>query len=132
MFLDHQISVAAASGAIGALVFIEPKSGHSPNESYPYTPWTSGEAIMERPMAQNLGDPLTPGLPAIDDMYRGPKNLTNFASIPTQPISYNDAMHLLKHLKGKYIILRKMFIQSVTQAARMKKSEYSFQWKSNL
>ena len=132
MFLDHQISVAAASGAIGALIFIEPKSGPSPNESYPYTPWMSDEAIMERPMGQNLGDPLTPGLPAIDNMYRGPKNLTNFASIPTQPISYNDAMHLLKHLKGKYIILRRMIIQSVTQVARIKKSEYSSQWKSNL
>ena len=87
---------------------------------------------MERPMGENLGDPLTPRLPAIDDMYRGPKNLTNFASIPTQPISYNDAMHLLKHLKGKYIILRKMFIQSVTQAARMKNPSTPPNRKSNL
>ncbi|KAJ7380081.1 hypothetical protein OS493_010789 [Desmophyllum pertusum] len=33
-------------------------------------------------------------------MYRGPKNMTNFAPIPSQPISYNDALVLLRQLKG--------------------------------
>ena len=97
----RQIDYAAALGAIGALVFPEPpRSGHGPNDTYPNTRWTSGEAIPERPMAANLGDPLTPGMPSIDGIYRGPMNMTKFGAIPTQPISYNDALLLLKQLKG--------------------------------
>ena len=52
-------------------------------------------------MAQNLGDFLTLGLLAIDGMYRGPNNNTGFGLIPVQPISYSDAMHLLRLLRGK-------------------------------
>lgn len=92
---------AVALGAVGALVFPEPPpSGHSPNDTYPNTRWTSGEAIPERPVATNWGDPRTPGMPSIDGMYRGSMNMTKFAPIPIQPISYNDALILLKQLKG--------------------------------
>lgn len=88
-------------GAIGALVFPEPpESGHGPNDTYPNTRWTSGDAVPERPAATNFGDPLTPGIPSIDGMYRRPKNMTALAAIPTQPISYNDALYLLRQLKG--------------------------------
>ena len=90
-----------ALGAVGALVFPEPpSSGHGPNDTYPNTRWTSGEAIFERPVATNWGDPLTPGMPSIDGMYRGPMNMTKLAAIPIQPISYNDALFLLRQLKG--------------------------------
>ena len=61
---------------------------------------------MERPMAQNLGDSLTLGLLAIDGMYRGPNNNTGFGLIPVQPISYSDAMHLLRLLKGKNFLCK--------------------------
>lgn len=97
----RQIRYAAALGAVGALIFPDAhSSGHGPNDTYPNTPWTSGDALFERPMATNWGDPLTPGMPSIDGMYRGPKNMTKFATIPTQPISYNDALFLLRQLKG--------------------------------
>ena len=90
-----------AHGAVGALLFPDPQSpGHGPNDTYPNTPWTSGAAVFERPMAQNMGDPLTPEIPSIDGMYRRPRNKTNFAEIPSQPISYNDALYLLSLLKG--------------------------------
>ena len=65
---------------------------------------------MERPMVQNLGDSLTPGLLAIyiaiDGMYRGPNNTTGFGLIPVQPISYSDAIHLLRLFKGKNFICK--------------------------
>ena len=90
-----------AHGAVGALLFPDPQSPrHGPNDTYPNTPWTSGAAVFERPMAQNMGDPLTPEIPSIDGMYRRPRNKTNFAEIPSQPISYNDALYLLSLLKG--------------------------------
>ena len=74
--------------------------------TYPYAPWTSADAIIERPMAQNLGDSLTLGLLAIDGMNRGPNNNTGFGLIPVRPISYSDAMHLLRLLKGKNFICK--------------------------
>ncbi|KAJ7380079.1 hypothetical protein OS493_010787 [Desmophyllum pertusum] len=95
------IHLAASLGAIGALIFPDPhSSGPNPNDTYPNTPWTSGDAVFEKPVGINLGDPLTPEIPSIDGMYRGPRNMTNLAPIPSQPISYNDALVLLGQLKG--------------------------------
>lgn len=96
-----QINRAASLGAIGALIFPDPHSSrHSPNDTYPNSAWMSGDAIFERPMATNFGDPLTPQMPSIEGMYRRPINVTKLASIPSQPISYNDALVLLKQLRG--------------------------------
>ena len=46
------------------------------------------------------------GLLAIDGMNRGPNNNTGFGLIPVRPISYSDAMHLLRLLKGKNFICK--------------------------
>ena len=90
-------------GAIGALLFPDLEShGHGLNDTYPKAKWTSGEAKFVIPIAMNLGDALTPNLPAIEGMYRRPWNETNFAAIPAQPISLNDAIRLLGLLKGDY------------------------------
>lgn len=99
-----QLTLAIKHGVVGALVFPDPRSpGHGPNDTYPNSRWTSGEAIFERAMATNLGDPLTPELPSTNGMYRRPRNKTNFAAIPSQPISYHDALYLLSLLKGIYV-----------------------------
>lgn len=94
--------LAVSLGAIGALVFPDVHSSR-PNDTYPYTSKISGDAVFEKPEAANFGDPLTPGIPSIEGMYRGPKNLTAFAAIPTQPISYNDALKLLSHLQSNVV-----------------------------
>ena len=98
--LPLQTDLAVSLGAIGALVFPDVHSSR-PNDTYPYTSKISGDAVFEKPEAANFGDPLTRGIPSIEGMYRGPKNLTAFAAIPTQPISYNDALKLLSHLQSK-------------------------------
>ena len=46
------------------------------------------------------GDPLTPGLPATAGIYRRPVNESKLPSIPSQAISYGDAMELLRRLGG--------------------------------
>lgn len=92
--------MAASLGAVGALIFPDPHS-FRPNDTYPNTRWTSGDAVFERPITTNLGDPLTPEIPSIDGMYRGPRNMTAFGAIPSQPISYNDALMLLNLLQGE-------------------------------
>jgi len=97
-----QLDLAVKHGAIGALLFPDLESnGHGLNDTYPKTKWTSGEAEFVIPVAMNLGDALTPNLPATEGMYRRPWNETNFAAIPAQPISFNDAIRLLGFLKGQ-------------------------------
>lgn len=94
------VRVAAKYGAVGGLLFPDLQPGHSPNNTYPNAQWRSGEAVFESPVGTNIGDPLTPDMPSIEGMYRRLRNNTNFAEIPSQPISYNDAMTLLTLLKG--------------------------------
>ena len=89
--------LAAFMGAKAALVFPD----LNPDGTYPDTPWPSDDAVFERPQYRGIGDPLTPGIPSIDGMYRDPIDHRLFGKIPTQPISHRDAISLLSRLRGK-------------------------------
>ena len=75
------------------------------NETYPDSPWLSSKGIFGGSVkrASFTGDPLTPGLPAIDGIYRLPINDSFLSPIPVQPVSFSDGMNLLNRLDGKYI-----------------------------
>ncbi|EDO34973.1 predicted protein [Nematostella vectensis] len=102
------IDTAAKYGAIGFISFPDvpfyAPEGTGPNETYPSKPWLSRDAVQPSSFAKYpyVGDPLTPGLPAIRGIYRKP--LSEFRktapAIPAQPISYGQALDLLKLLKG--------------------------------
>lgn len=77
------------------------KNGQSDEATYPNTVWSNNEAIYEKPLRSMFGDPLTPGLPATQGMFRRKLNETHLPSIPTQPISYSDAIELLSRMNGK-------------------------------
>lgn len=97
--IQAQIHLAARLGAVGALIFPDVHSSR-PNNTYPYTSKISGDAVFEKPVATNWGDSRTPEIPSIDGLYRGARNMTASGIIPSQPISYNDALVLLKQLRG--------------------------------
>lgn len=100
-----QVLLAAKHGAIGAILYPDPviysQAGQSDKDTYPNTEWSSRDSIYEKPVRSMFGDPLTPGLPSLPGMYRRPLNETPLPTIPSQPISYEDAQKLLSRMNGK-------------------------------
>ena len=50
---------------------------------------------------QGPGDPLTPGFPSVDGIYRNPLNKSGLPTIPAMAMSYGDAKEILRRMKGK-------------------------------
>ena len=46
------------------------------------------------------GDPLTPGYPSVDGIYRNPKNQSGLPKIPATAMSYGDVKEILRRIKG--------------------------------
>ena len=97
--------VAAEKGAIGCIIYSDPKDdGYYQGDVYPVGPFKNEDgvqrgAVMDLPLAP--GDVLTPGYGATDDAKRLPiAEAPSLTKIPVLPISYNDALPLLKALKG--------------------------------
>jgi len=101
--------IAQQYGAKGVLIYSDPADdGYFRGDVYPKGPWRPDTAV-QRGSIQFLpiypGDPTTPGIaatPNLPDSKRIPadKLQSNQASIPTNPLSYKDAAHILKALGG--------------------------------
>ncbi len=97
--------VAAEKGAIGCIIYSDPKDdGYFRGDVYPKGAFKNEYgvqrgAVMDLPLYP--GDPLTPGYGATDDAKRlDIKDSPSLTKIPVLPISYHDALPLLKALDG--------------------------------
>ena len=97
--------VAYEHGAIGCIIFSDPKDdGYGRGDVYPKGPFRMEQGIqrgsvLDMPMYP--GDPLTPGYGAKPDVKRLEiADAPTIMKIPVLPISYGDALHLLKALEG--------------------------------
>jgi N-acetylated-alpha-linked acidic dipeptidase len=97
--------VAAERGAIGCLIYSDPRDdGYGQGEVYPQGPWrpelgAQRGSVLDLPVAP--GDPLTPNVGATKDAKRLTREeSTALMKIPVMPISYADALPLLKALGG--------------------------------
>jgi N-acetylated-alpha-linked acidic dipeptidase len=97
--------VAAEHGAIGCIIYSDPRDdGYARGDVYPNGPFRNENgaqrgSVMDMPTAS--GDPLTPGIGATKDAKRlDRKDVTVFTKIPVLPISYGDALPLLRALGG--------------------------------
>ncbi|MCB0688742.1 MAG: M28 family peptidase [Saprospiraceae bacterium] len=97
--------VAAEKGAIGCLIYSDPgDDGYFQGDVYPEGPFKNEYgvqrgAVMDLPSSP--GDVLTPGYGATSDAKRIPKEeAPSLTKIPVLPISYHDALPLLKALQG--------------------------------
>ena len=97
--------VAYEHGAIGCIIYSDPhEDGYFPGDVYPqgaYRPEFGAQrgSVMDMPIYP--GDPLTPGVaaePGVARMDR--KDSKTILKIPVLPISYGDALPLLRNLKG--------------------------------
>ncbi|GAC1367256.1 MAG: transferrin receptor-like dimerization domain-containing protein [Hymenobacter sp.] len=97
--------VAAEKGAIGCLIYSDPKDdGYAKGDVYPkgpFKPETGAQRGSVLDMPTYPGDPLTPGYGSTKNAkrldYRTAPTLTQ---IPVLPISYGDALPLLAALAG--------------------------------
>ncbi|XP_068670290.1 putative N-acetylated-alpha-linked acidic dipeptidase isoform X1 [Montipora foliosa] len=104
---NGNVITAERRGAVGALLYVDPsvvaQEGYASKDTYPETVWMSKDAVFSRALNVHYGDQLTPNLPSIPGMYRRPRNESSLPSIPAQPISYGDALHLFSLLKGEEV-----------------------------
>jgi N-acetylated-alpha-linked acidic dipeptidase len=97
--------VAAEHGAIGCLIFSDPSGdGYSQGDVYPKGGWRSEWSVQRGSVADmpvHSGDPLTPGVGATENAKRlDLKEAKTLTKIPVLPISYGDALPLLKAMSG--------------------------------
>ncbi len=100
--------VAAEKGAIGCLIYSDPRNdGYYQGDVYPKGAWRGEDgvqrgSVMDMPL--HPGDPLTKGIGATKDAKRIPiKGAPTLTKIPVLPISYADALPLLKNLDGAVV-----------------------------
>ncbi len=97
--------LAAEHGAVGCIIYSDPRDdGYFQGDSYPVGAYRNRQgaqrgSVMDMPIQP--GDPLTPGYGATKDAPRlARRDVKVFTKIPVLPISYADAMPLLKELEG--------------------------------
>jgi N-acetylated-alpha-linked acidic dipeptidase len=97
--------VAAEHGAIGCLIYSDPRDdGYFQGDVYPKGAWRNENGAQRGSVADMPlfpGDPLTPGYASVKDAKRlAIKDAPTLTKIPVMPISYADALPLLKNLGG--------------------------------
>ncbi len=97
--------VAAEHGAVGCLIYSDPRDdGYFQGDVYPKGAWRNENGAQRGSVADMPlfpGDPLTPGIGATKDAKRlALKDAPTLTKIPVMPISYADALPLLRSLAG--------------------------------
>jgi N-acetylated-alpha-linked acidic dipeptidase len=100
--------VAAEHGAIGCIIYSDPRDdGYYQGDVYPKGAYRNDNgvqrgSVMDMPLYP--GDPLTKGVGATKDAKRIPiKGAPTLTKIPVLPVSYGDALPLLKNLDGAVV-----------------------------
>ncbi|HEY8562868.1 MAG TPA: M28 family metallopeptidase [Pyrinomonadaceae bacterium] len=100
--------VAAERGAVGCLIYSDPRDdGYFQGDVYPKGAWRNENGAQRGSVADMPvypGDVLTPGVPATKDAKRlAVKDAPTITKIPVMPISYADALPLLRGLDGAVV-----------------------------
>jgi N-acetylated-alpha-linked acidic dipeptidase len=100
--------VAAEHGAIGCIIYSDPRNdGFYQGDVYPKGAWRNENgvqrgSVMDMPLYP--GDPLTPGIGATAGAKRlNIKEAKTLTKIPVLPISYSDALPLLRNMDGAVV-----------------------------
>ena len=100
--------VAAEHGAIGCLIYSDPRDdGYFQGDVYPKGAYRSENGAQRGSVADMPtfpGDPLTPGIGSTKSAKRlNYKDAPTLTKIPVMPISYGDALPLLRNLGGAVV-----------------------------
>jgi N-acetylated-alpha-linked acidic dipeptidase len=97
--------LAYEHGAVGCLIYSDPRDdGYYEGDVFPKGPWRPDQGVQRGSVVKMEiypGDPLTPGVGADANAKRLPiKEAKTIEDIPVMPISYGDALPLLRELRG--------------------------------
>lgn len=100
--------VAYEHGALGCIIYSDPKDdGYYKGDVYPQGPFRPEQGVQRGSVIDlplRPGDPLTPNIGATKDAKRLARNeAETILKIPVLPISYSDALPLLKNLGGQVV-----------------------------
>ena len=100
--------VAAEQGAVGCLIYSDPRNdGFFQGDVYPKGAWRNESGAQRGSVADMPtfpGDPLTPNIGATKNAKRlDRKDAPTITKIPVMPISYSDALPLLRSLEGAVV-----------------------------
>ena len=107
-FRGVKVILAEQRGAKGVLIYSDPADdGYFKGDAYPRGAWRPPSAV-QRGSVQNLplypGDPETPGIASTPDLPDSKRitdiSKTNQPTIPSNPLSYQDAAPILQALDG--------------------------------
>jgi N-acetylated-alpha-linked acidic dipeptidase len=96
---------AQKRGAAGIIFYSDPmEDGYFRGDVYPHGPWGHDSHVQRGAVVYDYivpGDPLTPGWPSLPGARRiSPKDTVILPRIPSVPISWRDALVVLKNLAG--------------------------------
>ena len=95
---------SAFHGAVGAIIYTDPAqfAPEGTQNTFPYSWWLpdSGTQRGSSMCGAGPGDPLTPGYPSIDGIYRNKIDKSGLPKIPVTAMSYKDAKEILRRMKG--------------------------------
>ncbi len=100
--------IAQQHGAAGLIIYSDPADdGYFRGEMYPNGPYRPASGIQRgsiQYMFKYPGDVTTPGIPSTADLPMSartpPEKAASLPTIPSTPISYQDAQPILAHLEG--------------------------------
>ncbi|KAI5194537.1 glutamate carboxypeptidase 2 [Aureobasidium subglaciale] len=102
-----KVKAAEMAGAAGCLIYSDPKEdGFLKGAVMPDGPWRPRDSVQRGSVALSslvVGDPLTPGYASTKDaklIGEIDGNITGLPQIPSLPLAWRDAQHLLMALKG--------------------------------
>jgi N-acetylated-alpha-linked acidic dipeptidase len=100
--------VAAEHGAIGCIIYTDPSGdGYRYGDAYPKGGWRSEDSVQRGSVmdfTEHDGDPLTPFIGATENAKRiRREDSDSITKIPVLPISYKDALPLLRALEGPVV-----------------------------
>ncbi|RCH97670.1 hypothetical protein CU097_011587 [Rhizopus azygosporus] len=112
-FRGLKVRAAEIYGCAGVLIYSDPiddgplnkDETNNPAKSYPDGPWRSPSSAQRGSvlyLSLASGDPLTPGYAATENATRiDPEDVPGLAKIPSLPLSWEDALPILKATTGR-------------------------------
>jgi len=95
---------AEKHGALALLMYSDPADdGYVQGDVYPEGPFRNDRGVQRGSVMNGAGDPSTPGYPSLANAPRIPVAQLPVPHIPVLPLSYGNAVELLKDVRGTAI-----------------------------
>jgi N-acetylated-alpha-linked acidic dipeptidase len=95
---------AERHGAVALLMYSDPADdGYVQGDVYPEGPFRNDRGVQRGSVMNGAGDPSTPGYPSVPGAPRIPVERFPVPRIPVLPLSYGNAVELLKDVRGASI-----------------------------